>query len=216
MALQIKCDLYLNDNEIVIYDSTGFYGSSNVTGWSTATMNGGSPLTATIVDDTLTPNIESITLIIDGTTIVIESGSNESILPVSLDYVTSPGDLIFTINQYTYPSFYTEFAEFTDGVHTVSYTIAFTSGSGYGTISYSGEFFTYKEVESQMWDLFHTIAYNHNNGGNNQQYINKALYALSLFKGLEYSARTSTSNTKSLEILGTVSKVLDFNNSLSC
>lgn len=215
MALQTKCDLYLNNNEIVIADSTGFYNPNNLTGWSHPSMNGGSPLTASVIDGSLNVLIESIILEIDGVVITIASGVNEAILPAGLEYLTSPNDLVFTINQYTYSSYYPDFADFTDGIHEVSYTIEFTAASGLSSVTYESSVFTYKEAEAKMWDIFHSIAYNHNTGGVDRTYLEKALYAYAIYKGLEYSTRTSTNQSKSLEILSTLNKVLDFKNSLS-
>lgn len=215
MTIVNKCEVFLNNNEIVIYDSTGFYSAANPGGWSHPLMNGSSPVTACVIDSSLNPTIESITLIIDNVTIEITSSSNTSILPTSLEYVASPKDLIFTLNQYTYSNFYADFGSFTDGVHEIEYTINFTLASGYTAATYSTEVFTYKEVEAKVWDIFHSIAYNHNSGGVDKVYLEKALYAYALYKGLEYSSRTSTNQTKSLEILATLTKVVDFKNSLS-
>ena len=213
MALQNKCELFLNNNEIVIYDSTEFYSSTNSTGWSHPSMV--APSTASVIDSSLTGNIESITLNIDGTIITIEDGTNEALLPVDFSYLASPKDLVFTINKYTYSSFYTAFSGFKDGLHDVTYSIEFTTASGYDPVSYTTKFFTYKEVEAKVWERFHNIAYNHNSGGVDKKFVQQALYAYSLYKGLEYAARTSTNMDKALEILATLEYVVDFNNSLS-
>lgn len=212
MALQIKCDLFLNNNEIIITDVSGHYSLSNTSGWSHPLMNGSSPLTATVIDDSLNVLIESIVLDIDGTSIIIESGTNEGILPTELQYITSPEDLVFTINANTYPTYYADFVGFTDGTHDITYTINFTLASGYPQVSYTTQFFTYKEVEAEMWAIFHDIAHDHNNIRLTDAYITKALYAKALFKGLEYAARTSTDLAKAEEILATLTKILDFKN----
>lgn len=215
MTVNNKCEIFLNNNEIIIYDSTGIYSPQNLGGWSHPLMNSGSPATACVIDSDLISTIDSITLIIDNITIVITDGSNDSILPTSLNYIASSKDLVFTLNQYTYPDFFNDFSSFTDGVHDVSYSITFTSGSTYTPANYETTIFTYKEVEAKVWDIFHSIAHNHNSGGVDKIYIEKALYTYALYKGLEYSTRTSTNQDKSLEILATLNKVVNFKNSLS-
>lgn len=209
MALQNKCEVFLKNNELVIYDTSGFYSFSNPSGWSHPSGAGGN---ATIIDSNLVGTIDTITLIIDGITVSISSGINEASLPTSFSYLTSPGDLIFTINPSTYPTFQADFGGFSDGLHSITYIIQFTLGSGFDDVSFTTQFFTYKDVEALVWAKFHTIAYDHNNMRVNDEFVTQALFAQALLKGLEYSARTSTNVTKSLEILATLTKILDFNN----
>ena len=97
MALDLKFEMFLNDNEIIIYDSSGWYSANNLTGWCSDSISG----TNASVNDIIT-----ILLTIDGVDIQISSGTNEAILPCTFAQISSPGDLIFTIYPDTYSSFY--------------------------------------------------------------------------------------------------------------
>lgn len=209
MGLAIKCNLYVSPEQIMVVDSTGFYdAANNPTGWG---------LPSSGINDQVSLNgdtrIVSITLVINGVSISISAGTNESLLETKyFPALLSPNDLVVIINPTTYSDYYTDFGNMVDGEITVSYTIVTTSD----IYNFTTSFFNYKNVEEKVWDLFLELAEENKTLTKDNQKVNKALYAYSILKGLEYSARTSISNTKSGEILNTLSKVLDYQNSKSC
>ena len=211
MSLELKLKVFVGNNEIILVDDSGYYSATNLTGWKHPTGSGSN---YSIQDAT------AITLSIDDATtglppgtndIIITTGSNEGVLPVPFADLLSPGDLVFTLNSITYPSFYDQLSSFKDGSHTITYTISALPTS----VSTTSNIFTYKEVEADMWDNFHAIATNNSNIRLDSKEIDRALLGFSMYKGLEFSARTSIDISRSEEILASTKKILDYTNSIS-
>ena len=96
MALVYKIGLYTSNNEIVIVDNTGYYSSSNTTGWNNNS-------TAFIQSLGVT-NITGISITIDtNTAISIDSTTNTAILAGGdIDNLLTPESLIFTLKRTLY------------------------------------------------------------------------------------------------------------------
>lgn len=180
MALSYKIGLYTSNKEILISDNTGYYSSSNTSGWNSAT-------TDYIFQNGVT-TLTSVTITIDSVTISANSTTNTAIFPGgSITNVLTPESLQFTINRTTYPSFDTDFADFSDGVHTITVSIV----TGGNTHTATNTFFVYKEIEEEVWDMFHQISTQYYTKKGMNEYMDKCLFAFSMLKGLEYTCRTS-------------------------
>lgn len=184
MALVYKIGLYTSNNEIVIVDNTGYYSSSNTTGWNNNS-------TAFIQSLGVT-NITDISITIDTNTVIsIDSTTNTAILAGgSINNLLTPESLIFTLNKSTYSQFYTDLGEFSDGTHTISVTLTMVGGA---THTATNTFFVYKTIEEEIWDMFHKVATQYYIKRDMDEYLRKALTAFSLLKGLEYTCRTALS-----------------------